>query len=157
MELRFKVRPELIKVSDVTDQSAATLTKRMIPSKVAHIYDPIGLASAFLIRAKIGIQHLWQLAIGWDKELQPAIQDQWTRLFQEMMKLNEVSLPRGLFTIGANEDATLCIFSDASREAFESCAYIRQKGENNKYAVKLIAAKSRVAPPKQVTILRLEL
>ena len=70
-ELRFKVRPELIKVSDVTDQSAATLTKRMILSKVAYIYDPIGLASAFLIRAKIGIQHLWQLGIGWDQELQP--------------------------------------------------------------------------------------
>ena len=74
-ELRFKVRPELIKVSDVTDQSAAMLTKRMILSKVAHIYDPIGLASAFLIRAKIGIQHLWQSGIGWDQELQPAIQD----------------------------------------------------------------------------------
>ena len=156
-ELRFKVRPDLIKASDVTDQSAATLTKRMILSKVAHIYDPIGLASAFLIRAKIGIQHLWQLGIGWDQELQPAIQDQWTRLFQEMMKLNEVSFPRGLLTIGANEDATLCIFSDASREAFRSCAYIRQKGENNKYEVELIAAKSRVAPLKQATIPRLEL
>ena len=156
-ELRFKVRPELIKVSDVTDQSAATLTKRMILSKVARIYDPIGLDSAFLIRAKVGIQHLWQLGIGWDQELHPAIQDQWTRLFQEMMELNEVSFPRGLFTIGANEDATLCIFSDASREAFGSCAYIRQKGENNKYEVKLIAAKSRVAPLKQLTIPRLEL
>ena len=62
------------------------------------------------------------------------------------MELNEVSFPRGLFTVGANEDATLCIFSDASREAFGSCAYIRQKGRNNKYEVKLIAAKSRVAP-----------
>ena len=74
-----------------------------------------------------------------------------------MSKLNEVSFPRGLFTIGANEDATLCIFSDASREAFGSCAYIRQKGENNKYEVELIAAKSRVAPLKQATIPRLEL
>ena len=74
-----------------------------------------------------------------------------------MRKLNEVSFPRGLFTIGANEDATLCIFSDASREAFRSCAYIRQKGENNKYEVELIAAKSRVAPLKQATIPRLEL
>ena len=144
-ELRFKVRPGLIKASDAADQSAATLTKRMILSKVARIYDPIGL------------QHLWQLGIGWDQELQLAIQDQWTRLFQEMMKLNEVSFPRGLFTIGANEDATLCIFSDASREAFGSCAYIRQRGENNKYEVKLIAAKSRVAPLKQLTIPRLEL
>ena len=96
-ELRFKVRPDLIKASDVTDQNAATLTKRMILSKVARIYDPIGLASAFLIRAKIGIQHLWQLGVGWDQELKPAIQDHWTRLFQEMMELNEVSFPRGLF------------------------------------------------------------
>ena len=144
----------MIKASDVTDQSAATLTKRMILSKVAPIYDPVGLASAFIIRAKIGIQHLWQLGIGWDQELQPAIQDQWTRLFQEMMKLNEVSFPRGLFNIRANEDATLCIFSDASREAFGSCACIRQKGEKE---VKLIAAKSRVAPLKQLTIPRLEL
>ena len=117
----------------------------MTLSKVARIYDPIGLASAFLIRGKIGIPHLWQLGIGWDQELQPAIQDQWTRRFQEMTELNEVSFPRGLFNIRANEDATLCIFSDASREAFESCAYIRQKGENNKYEVKLIVAKSRLA------------
>ena len=68
-----------------------------------------------------------------------------------------MSFPRGLFTIGASEDATLCIFSDASREAFGSCAHIRQKGENNKYEVKLIAAKSRVAPLKQLAIPRLEL
>lgn len=146
----------MIKASDAGDQSAATLTKRMILSKVARIYDPIGLVSAFRIRAKIRIQHLWQLGIGWDQELQPAIQDQWTRLFQEMMKLNELSFPRGLFTIGANEDATLCIFSDASREAFGSCGYIRQRGEN-KYEGKPIAAKSRVAPLKQLTIPRVEL
>ena len=121
-KLHFKVRPDLIKASDVTDQSAATLTKRKILSKVARTYHPIGLASAFLIRPKIGIQHLWQLGIGWYQMLQPAIQDRWTRLFQGMMELNEVSFLRGLFTINVNEDATLCIFSDASREAFGSCA-----------------------------------
>ena len=62
----------------------------------------------------------------------------------DLIKASEV-------TIGANEDATLCIFSDASREAFGSCAYIRQKGDNNKYEVKFIVARSRVAPLKQVT------
>ena len=70
-QLRFKVRPDLIKASDITDQTTATLTKRMILSKVARIYDPIGLASAFLIRAKIGIQHLWQVGVSWDQELNP--------------------------------------------------------------------------------------
>ena len=37
-ELRFKLRPDLIKASDITGQRAAMLTKRMILSKVAHIY-----------------------------------------------------------------------------------------------------------------------
>ena len=161
-ELRLKVRKDLIKASDAADQSAATLAKRMIlSSKVARIYDPIGLASAFFIRAKIEIQHLWQLGIGWEEDLQPAIQDQWTRLFQEMIELNELSFPRGLFTIGANEGATLCIFSDASREVFgkgESITRgLRQRGKNNKYEVKFIAAKSRVAPLKQLAIPLLEL
>ena len=68
-----------------------------------------------------------------------------------------MSFPRGLLTIGATEQATLCIFSGASQEAFRACAYIRQRGKDNKFEVKLIAAKSRVAPLKQLTIPRLEL
>ena len=68
-----------------------------------------------------------------------------------------MSFLRGLLTIGATEQATLCIFSDASQEAFGACVYIRQRGKDNKYEVKLIAAKSRVAPLKQVTIPYLEL
>ena len=156
-EVRFKVKADWFNVSDFTEQSQVTLTKRQILSKVARIYDPIGLASAFLVRAKIGIQQLWQLGVGWDEELPPTVQDQWMRLFQEMTELNHVSFPRGLLTIGTTEQATLCTFSDASQEAFGACAYIRQRGKDNKYEVKLIAAKSRVAPLKQLTIPRLEL
>ena len=59
------------------------------------------------------------------------------------------------------EDATalpiLCIFSDASNEAFGACAYVRWRTESNEYVTRLIATKSRVAPLKPLTILRLEL
>ena len=68
-----------------------------------------------------------------------------------------MSFPRSLLTIGATEQATLCIFSDASQEAFGACTYIRQRRKDYKYEVKLIAAKARVAPLKQLTIPRLEL
>lgn len=47
--------------------------------------------------------------------------------------------------------------SGASQEAFGACAYISQRGKDNKYEVKLIAAKSSVAPLKQLTIPRPEL
>lgn len=66
-----------------------------------------------------------------------------------------MSFSRGLLTTGATKQATLCIFSDASQEAFGARTYIRQRGKDNKYEVKLIAAKSRVA--LLLTIPQLEL
>ena len=36
------------------------MTKRKILSTVARIFDPVGFAAPFIIRAKIGIQQLWQ-------------------------------------------------------------------------------------------------
>jgi len=133
----------LFKASDITNQGQGTLTKRVILSKVARIYDPIGLASAFLIRAKIAIQQVCQLGIGWDEELPPTIRDQWIKLFHEMTELNHVSFARGLFTISTHEHATLCTLSDTSKDAFGAGAYIRQRGKGDKYEVKLIAAKYR--------------
>lgn len=41
--------------------------------------------------------------------------------------------------------------------AFGACAYIRKENDDGTYEVKLVAAKSRVAPLKQLTIPRLEL
>ena len=45
----FKVHPP----------NESTLTKRTVLSNIARIYDPMGMAVAFLIRAKIGMQRLW--------------------------------------------------------------------------------------------------
>ena len=41
--------------------SEGKLTKRVLLSQVARIYDPLGLAAAFLIRAKIGLGSVWCL------------------------------------------------------------------------------------------------
>jgi len=36
------------------------------------------LAAAFIVKAKIGVQQLWQLGVDWDEDLPPAIQRKWT-------------------------------------------------------------------------------
>ena len=46
-------------------------TKRNIISQVARIYDPIGFAAPYLVRAKIGLQELWKEGLDWDHELSP--------------------------------------------------------------------------------------
>lgn len=41
------------------DTQQPKFTKRNVLSQVARIYDPIGFAAPFLVRAKIGLQELW--------------------------------------------------------------------------------------------------
>ena len=156
-KFHFEVRASLLKLIETHHHAPLKMTKRMILSQVAQIYDPIGLAAAFIVKAKIGVQQLWQLGVEWDEDLPPAIQRKWISLFQEMKELENVSFERCLLAANGQEAPALCVFADASQEAFGTCAYVRQKRSDDVYNVKFIAAKSRVAPLRQLTIPRLEL
>lgn len=123
---------------------------RLLLSQIAWIYDPVGFAAAFLIRAKIGMQALWQTGIDWGEEPLPAIRYKWIDLFKEMKELSKITFQRSLCCADATEPM-LCVFSDASQDAFGACTYIRQRTNGDKYQVRLIAAKSRVAPFKQLS------
>ena len=142
---------------NVNPPNDITLTKRTVLSQIARILDPIGFAAALLVRAKIGMQRLWQQGLDWDQELPSASREEWIRFFQEMGDLNHVTFERSLTPVDAIALPILCIFSDASNEAFGACAYVRWLTESNEYVTRFIAAKSRVAPLKPLTIPRLEL
>ena len=133
------------------------LTKRSVLSYIARIYDPIGIAAALIIRAKIGMQRLWQVGLGWDEYLPDDVSNEWLKIFDQFRKLNEVTFPRSLTPREVTGSATLCIFSDASRYAFGTCAYVRWEIGEEKYDVRFLAAKPRVAPLKELSIPRLEL
>ena len=155
----FKVNFELINRTTEADQRQPKikLTKRLLLSQIARIYDPVGFAAAFLIRAKIGMQVLWQTGVDWDGETPPAIRYKWIELFKEIKELSKITFQRSLYRANATQPSTLCVFSDASQDAFGTCAYIRQRTNGDKYQVRLIAPKSRVAPLKQLSVPRLEL
>ncbi|XP_068697654.1 uncharacterized protein [Montipora foliosa] len=157
--LSFKVNFELISriIEAEQRQPKIKLTKRLLLSQIARIYDPVGFAAAFLIRAKIGMQVLWQTGVDWDEEPPPTIHYKWIELFKEMKELSKITFQRSLCCANATKPPMLCVFSDASQDAFETCAYIRQRTNGDKYQVRLIAAKSRDAPLKQLSIPRLEL
>ena len=73
--LSFKVNFELInRITEAQQQQPEIkLTKRLLLSQVARIYDPVRFAAAYLIRAKIEMQFLWQTGVDWDEEPPPAI------------------------------------------------------------------------------------
>ena len=157
--LTFKVESDLINLIDEENNftQSVRLTKRKVLSEIARIYDPIGLAAAFVIKLKIGLQELWQKGVDWDDEIPAEIRIKWIAMFKEMKELNKISFARTLITTDSTEKPLLCIFSDASQEAFGACAYLRQRIIDGRFDVRLIAAKSRVAPLKQLSIPRLEL
>ena len=142
---------------NVNPPNDITLTKRAVLSQIARIFDPVGFAAAFLVRAKIGMQRLWQQGLEWDQELPSAAREEWIRFFQEMGDLNHVTFERSLTPVDAIALPILCIFFDASNEAFGACAHVRWRTESSEYVTRFIAAKSRVAPLKPLTIPRLEL
>ena len=156
-EFSFKVKVDLLCLTDYSVDRGVKMTKRTLLSQVARFYDPIGFAAAFVIRAKIGLQELWQIGLHWDDELPYDVKDKWIQLFKEMKELDRIGFKRCLVPPETPELPVLCVFSDASQEAFGACAYIRQKTRQGTYEVNFVAAKSRVAPLKQLTIPRLEL
>jgi hypothetical protein len=159
--LEWDYQNDKLKLHTREIQNATTkpkkLTKRLVLSRIARVFDPIGLASAFLIRAKIGMQHLWKKGLDWDDELPFDSQEFWDNLFHELSFLNSLCFERCLTPLNAIEQPVLCTFSDASVEAFGACSYIRWKLADGSFGVRFIAAKSRVSPLKQLTIPRLEL
>ena len=155
-KFHFRVAADLVKLNN-SPSHVQKMTKRMILSQVARIYDPIGFAAAFIVRTKIGMQRLWQLGLDWDDEVPLAVQETWISLLREIKELNTVSFERCLTVVNAVEPPMLCVFADASQDALGACAYARQRKDDNTYGVKFIAAKSRVSPPKQLTIPRLKL
>ena len=103
------------------------------------------------------MQELWQLGLSWDEDVPPEIKTKWIALFNEMSKLNQVQFPRCLTPRLAVGDPWLVVFCDASRLAFGACAYVRWQLSDGTFGVRFVAAKSRVAPLKELTIPRLEL
>nr|XP_054775091.1 uncharacterized protein LOC129283281 [Lytechinus pictus] len=153
----YKLKDTVSSFPNDGKEESSVLTKRKILSRIARIFDPIGFAAPFLVRAKIGMQQLWQRGYDWDELLPPDLQEWWVTFMKEMQDLNDIKYERCLTPPMAVGHPSLCIFADASEVAFGVCVYLQWKLENGKYAVRFVVAKSRVAPLKKMTVPRLEL
>ncbi|GFV24411.1 integrase catalytic domain-containing protein [Trichonephila clavipes] len=53
----------------IEQQRPTSFTKRMVLSTIARIFDPLGLLGPIITWAKIFMQRLWLLELGWSDEL----------------------------------------------------------------------------------------
>ncbi|XP_057339388.1 uncharacterized protein LOC130676895 [Microplitis mediator] len=133
------------------------ITKRSILSEVAQLFDPVGLISPVIIRAKILMQQLWLERIGWDDSLTPEIIHEWDKFREDLNTLSTIKIPRSLHLHTQADSIKLHGFSDASQLAMAAAVYLRATYSDNSSVVPLVCSKTKVAPFKRLTIPRLEL
>ncbi|XP_064638317.1 uncharacterized protein LOC135494330 [Lineus longissimus] len=134
-------------------------TRRGILSTVYSVYDPLGFLSPFILKAKAILQELCKLKLGWDDNVPEPYLGQWRDWLQDLPKLSGFSADRCVKPQGFGEIASAALhhFSDASETGYGVASYLRAVNAEGLVHCCLLQSKSRVAPLKQVSIVRLEL
>lgn len=133
-----------------------TLNKRLVASDIAKLFDPLGLLGPIIIVAKMFLQSLWRLKIGWDTHLPAEQTKKWLEYRNSIKDLNNIAIPRHAI-IDNWQSIEIHVFCDAFEVAYGTSVYLRSKDKSGKIVSTLLCAKSRVAPLKHTSISRLEL
>ncbi|XP_075162818.1 uncharacterized protein LOC142235448 [Haematobia irritans] len=132
-------------------------TKREILQVLMSVFDPLGFVACFLSYLKLILQHIWRSGLDWDETLNDELFRMWRNWLSFLPIIYGVSIPRCYSLNLPNEicDVELHTFVDASEEAYAAISYFRIEC-NGEVELKLIAAKSKVAPLKPIPRLELQ-
>jgi len=135
------------------------VTRRGILSATSSVYDPLGIVSPFILPAKKIMQDLCRESHGWDEPVPQESMSRWERWLEDLPKLSSVQIDRCIKpkNFGEVVKSELHTFSDASQTGYGAVSYIRLINSEGDVHCSFLAAKSRLAPLKAVTIPRLEL
>ncbi|GFT07015.1 reverse transcriptase domain-containing protein [Trichonephila clavipes] len=135
-------------------------TKRYLLQAAGRLFDPVGFIGPYTIRIKCLIQEIWCLGLNWDDKLPKQLEVSWNKWCNEIHYLSEINIPRYYFQNFLPSNATtiqLHCFSDASKKAYGTFAYLRLELNDGNIISSFVASKGRVAPLKTFSIPRLEL
>ena len=152
----FTFASKFRQVSDFVDVKDGKWTKRNICSASASIFDPLGLISPFVVRARVIMQEIWRLKIPWDEPLPENIQEVWMQWLDQVFVIPDIKIPRWSGMVTKSTKYQLHTFCDASTEGYCVAVFIRIKTGSH-ILTNLMAAKSRVSPLKAESISRQEL
>ena len=143
-ELALTAKPTILTHNHLT-------TKREVLQDISKIFDPLGLAAPVVIRAKLLMQKLWICQVTWDEPLSEDLCTEWREIATDLVAVTRLSIRRRYFEVPFTHPVLHC-FADASLKAYGAVVFFVLQNE-----VSFVAAKSRVAPLKQLTLPRLEL
>ncbi|XP_041633410.2 uncharacterized protein [Drosophila kikkawai] len=133
----------------------ANYSKRDVLSQIAKLFDPAGWLSPFVVQAKILMQDIWLVSVGWDEFLPADLLHRWHDFLRSYSFLHQVRIPRWVhFQPGVQ--VQIHGFCDASQKAYGAAIYVRIQRDGI-ISSNLLTSKTKVAPVKTVSLPRLEL
>lgn len=142
--------------NNLVQNSNVVWSKRTILSIIARVYDPLGLISCVTVTAKCMLQTLWKNNIGWDDPLPDELNISWHNYFSQLHLLNNLKIPRQITSKDASY-VQLHGYCDSSEKAYGAVLYLRSLNSFGETIVRMISAKSRVAPVKSLILPKLVL
>ena len=147
-------------LSVITDNvTPERVTKRTILSRIARFYDPLGLLSPVIVPLKQIFQEVCKIKTNWDVKLPKEICDRWCAIMSDIKRKTLIKIDRCILpelSLADIKVIELHGFADASKVGYGGVVYVRFAAPQVT-AVRLIAAKSKLAPLKGETTPRLEL
>jgi hypothetical protein len=142
----------------VTKCAVMEQTERNLLSASASIFEPLGLIAPITARIKTIFQLLCKDKLAWDDLIPPKLASIWNKFLEELKSLREVRQQRFVFQPNFHSGSRVEIhgFCDSSKELYCAVVYFRFV-YNESVKVSFLAAKTKVAPLKTLTIPRLEL
>ena len=143
---------------DVSIDLSGSVTRRKILSIVSSVFDPLGLVSPYILIGKRILQDLCVSGIGWDDGVAPELESRFKKWMQKLSSLQMINIARCYKSPQMKDfQVEIHTFCDGSSVGYGACSYLRLVPTHDSAEVKLVFAKSRVAPVKPMTIPRLEL
>ena len=139
-----------------TQVMSKPLIKRGILRTLSSIYDPLGMASPFILEARWIVQDLCRSKLGWDEKVGLSHEEQWTQWMSGLEEMATIRIPRCVLPPTPARQQ-LHHFADASEKAYGVVSYLRNEDQEGRIHSNIVMAKSRLAPLKTLTIPRLEL
>lgn len=143
-------------------EKSKAFTRRMVLSRIAEIWDPLGIICGVTMIGKLILQSIVRMKMDWDVVVPDReLEAEWENWLQQLQKCEKVIVTRSILPVKKFESTPKCElvgFSDGSSVAHGCTLYIRWYNEQESVIdVRFVAAKGKVNPIKGTTVPRSEM
>ena len=151
---RKKMRTECdLTEREVMEKTPDPLTRRILLSQVAGLYDPLGLVTPLKQKGVILVRQAFQEAgkltkETWDEPLSAELRWKAMNLFAEYTRLSEVKFHRSITPSGWKDKPWGITFSDGSCDSYGAVLYLRWETPEG-VVCRLVESKAKLTPVDQ--------